>query len=91
MTKEPDQEGSKFLADAIKNVDQMRYDIHNYAMGADDSQKKKFNVIYYLFFASLFAIGFFYNIRVLMMIGGIIVIFSFLGWMWANIKNLFKK
>ena len=82
---------SRQLGQATSNVEQMKYDIMNWANGSDDENKKKFNRFYYGSFMVLFSICYYFNIRSLMLIIGFILGASLLGWLYTNAKAYFKR
>jgi hypothetical protein len=81
---------SKQLGQATSNVEQMKYDIMNWATGTDEENKKKFNLFYYGSFSLLFLICWYFNIQILMIVVGFMLGASLVGWIYANVKGYFK-
>lgn len=80
-----------FLEKTNNNIDQMKFDILSKAMGTDEKAKKEFNLFFYGGFSLLFGIGYYFNIRIIMLVTGIILVTSFLGWAYANAKIYFQR
>jgi hypothetical protein len=81
---------NKFLENWNKSIDQMKFDILSKAMGTDEKAKKEFNLFFYGGFLLLFGIGYYFNIRVIMLVTGIILVSSFVGWVYSNAKIYFQ-
>jgi hypothetical protein len=83
---------SKRLEKATLNVEQTKMDIMSWAMdtGENTTKKKKFNVFYYSLFGIIFGVGMYYDWMSLKLIGGVVLVTSFVGWIYANIKSYFN-
>ena len=53
--------------------------------------EKKFNVFYYSLFGIIFGVGMYYDWMSLKLIGGVVLVTSFVGWIYANIKSYFNS
>ena len=82
---------NKWLQRTNDNIDQMKYDILNKAMGSDEQSKKEFNMLFYGGFALIFGIGFLIKSNAMMLVTGLILGASFVGWIYANAKSYFQR
>ena len=81
---------SRQLGQATSNVEQMKYDIMNWATGSDNENKKKFNLFYYGSLGLLFSVCYYFKWTHLTIIVGFLLGASLLGWLYANAKAYFK-
>ena len=81
----------KRIERSTQNVEQTKLDVMNWATHSDPEQKKKFNIWYYLLFGSIFAMGFYWDMQSLKIMGGLILGSSLVGWIYANAKIYFQR
>ena len=82
---------NKWLEKATMNVEQMKLEITTWAMTSGETEKKTFNYYYYALFLSIFLAGVYWDWMVLKLMGGLILVTSFVGWIYANAKAYFNR
>tara|TARA_R100001132_G_C3200791_1_gene48278 strand:+ start:135 stop:419 length:285 start_codon:yes stop_codon:yes gene_type:complete len=82
---------NRWLQRTNNNVAQMKFDILSKAMGTDETAKKQFNLFFYAGFLCLFGVGYLLQSRVIMLVTGMILGTSFVGWVYANAKGYFGR